>query len=227
MRRGLPIIWPNKLAVVSAHPDDAEMGCYGAIARLACPCSVLVMTDGEAGYALGTSRPEGLAAIRRDEARSALEALGCDVEFAGLADGYISVDPSTIGAIEDFLRRHQPDVVITHALHNPVDHQDHSAVATATSNVAWRLPFLRGVWHFEPLRFQPGSWSPNLFVEISPFLSAKVEAVGRHKSQAGRDYLTQEWVAHRARQNALMARAGGLQAGEHYEAFAITKQVLA
>ena len=73
--------------VVTAHPDDAEYGCSGTVAKLANNGSDMVYvlcTDGSKGTEDKNLSPEKLAKIRNTEQLNAGKVLGLkDVVFLG------------------------------------------------------------------------------------------------------------------------------------------------
>lgn len=138
-----PTLWEpdcpfSRALVVIAHPDDAEFGAAGTIARwvdAGTTVTYLVVTDGASGSADPKMTRERLVAIRIEEQRAACAELGVtDVEFLGYRDGYL--EPSIEGrrAIAAAIRRHRPEAIITL---NPdvrwsswgyINHPDHRAV---------------------------------------------------------------------------------------------------
>ena len=81
----------RRILVVVAHPDDAEFGCGGSVARwVADGCEVVycLLTSGNRGSDDPTMLPEQLAVIRVDKQRAAARVLGVkDVVFLGYPDG--------------------------------------------------------------------------------------------------------------------------------------------
>ena len=74
------VVGRDPFLVLSPHPDDETLGCGGllALAERAGPAGhVLILTDGAASHPNSPSHPpERLIALRRDEARAAVAALG-------------------------------------------------------------------------------------------------------------------------------------------------------
>ena len=76
---------PVDILVITAHPDDAEYGTAGTVARWikeGRSVAYVLCTSGEKGTTDRTMTPEKLAVIREKEQRAAAEVLGVrDVEF--------------------------------------------------------------------------------------------------------------------------------------------------
>src|SRR2546426_9526426 len=70
---------PNRAMVVFAHPDDAEIGSGGVIARWVargCEVTYVLCTNGGAGTADRSLAPAELTARRAAEQRAAADATG-------------------------------------------------------------------------------------------------------------------------------------------------------
>jgi LmbE family N-acetylglucosaminyl deacetylase len=128
----------RRALVVVAHPDDAEFGAAGTVARwaeLGTRVRYLVVTDGASGSSDPAMTRERLACIRQQEQRAACRRLGVEeVEFLGYPDGYLTASIEARRAVAAAIRRHRPEVVVTL---NPelrwspqgyVNHPDHRAV---------------------------------------------------------------------------------------------------
>ncbi|MFZ1657650.1 MAG: PIG-L family deacetylase, partial [Flavobacteriales bacterium] len=98
------------ILVITAHPDDAEIGMGGTILRhIAQGRSVglVELTGGE----LGT---RGTAEIRKAEAAAATQVLGVTFRYQlGLRDGFFRADEASLLKVITALRKHRPGAVLT------------------------------------------------------------------------------------------------------------------
>lgn len=219
----------HAVAVV-AHPDDAELMCYGTLRRLreaGCAVSVLIVTRGVGGvsvidHARGVRIPDG---TRLDESLAAYDGTGIDVECLGLADGALVADKALISAIEGVLHRLGCTMLITHALDAGNDHQDHAAVGAAAANAASRVPSCTTVLHGEP-HAPRSAFQPNVLVDITDLIDDKIASLKHHQTQAGRWYLTDEFTRHRACASAWRLVPTLAAEGRLYEAFSCTLHVV-
>lgn len=131
----------KRAMVVTAHPDDAEYGCSGTVAkwcRLGWEVVYVLCTDGSKGTEDREISSEKLAELRATEQRAAGETLGLKtVEFLGYPDGYLEPTLDLRRDISRQIRKHRPDVLITI---NPtrdlmssgyIGHPDHFAAGEA------------------------------------------------------------------------------------------------
>ena len=132
----------RRLAAVFSHPDDETFATGATIARYAhagAEIALFCATDGAAGKssAIPVGSPEELASIRRNELHAAARHLGVrDVTACGHPDkGLSAMDAEAlIGDIVRFLRRVQPEVVITFGPEGaPTGHADHRAISRAAT----------------------------------------------------------------------------------------------
>src|SRR6266508_1531243 len=82
---------PDKAMVIFAHPDDAEIGSGGVVAKWAaagCEVTYVLCTNGAAGTADRSLTPAALARKRAEEQRAAADFVGVrHVVMLGYPDG--------------------------------------------------------------------------------------------------------------------------------------------
>ncbi len=193
----------SRALVVVAHPDDAEFGAAGTIARwvaMGTDVRYLVVTDGASGSADPQMRRDRLVAIREREQRAACDALGVtDVTFLGYADGYLEPTLEARRKVAAAIRHHRPEVVVTL---NPdvrwsswgyVNHPDHRAVGDlvlhsinpAASTRLWDTTLLdEGLepWDVTELWLMSFGDGPHL-VDVTDSFDRKLAALRSHASQ--------------------------------------------
>lgn len=218
--------WERVLVAV-AHPDDAELGSGGSIARWTAEGATVdyvVATNGNKGTKDPSLSPHRLAEVREAEQKAAARVLGVrDVIFLRYNDGELRPADGLTIQLAILIRHYRPDVLVTHdpwRLYHL--HPDHRALGIAATDaiVAARdhlfLPALSVIDlkpHHTPNALFAGADNPNYFVDISGALEAKIESIAQHKSQMTRVAGWQDRVRQRA---AEAARKGGLQYAEGF-----------
>src|SRR5436305_13515944 len=105
-----------RVLVVMAHPDDAEFGAAGTVAKWAKEgrqVTYLILTDGNRGSSDPAMTAERLAQIRHAEQRAAAMKLGVkDVFSLGYDDGSLQPTLDLRRQITRWIRRTKPDVVM-------------------------------------------------------------------------------------------------------------------
>jgi len=127
--------------VVVAHPDDAEWGCSGTVAkwcREGWEVVQVICTDGSKGSDDPNVSSEQLVETRRAEQSEAARILGVKaVEFLNFPDSYLTPSLELRKDIARAIRKHKPDILICA---NPnrdltqgfyIGHPDHQAAAEA------------------------------------------------------------------------------------------------
>jgi len=220
---------PERVLVVVAHPDDIDFGIAGTAATLTAAGSHVtyaLCTSGEAGIPEDMDRQE-LAAMREHEQRLAAKAVGVeDVMFLGQPDGHLEANLELRKVISRVIRQVKPNVVITQ---NPErryerifgSHPDHLACAEATISAVYpdaRNPHAHVELVAEGHEPHAVEWvwitsgrEPNLAVDITEVMDAKVAALSSHSSQVAWiddvDKLLREWASASAAQHELTDRA--------------------
>jgi LmbE family N-acetylglucosaminyl deacetylase len=105
------------IMVISAHPDDAEFGVAGTVARWVHEGKsvvYVVCTSGEKGTTDRSLKPDRLAAIREREQMAAAEVLGVRaVVFLRYPDQGLDDSPEFRKHIVRLVRQHRPETVVT------------------------------------------------------------------------------------------------------------------
>jgi len=194
-----------RVLVIMAHPDDAEFGAAGTVARWTREgrhVSYLIITDGNRGTEDPKMTPEQLTKIRHAEQRVAAARLGVrEVFFMGYEDGLLQPTLDLRRQITRWIRRCKPDVVVApdpsrwFAGQTYINHPDHRAVGEATlaaimPSADTRLIFPELLEEgLEPHKvkeiYLTGPAQPDVWVDISETFDAKVQALREHVSQIG------------------------------------------
>lgn len=186
----------KNVLVVAAHPDDELLGCGGTVARHVAEgddVSVLIMAEG------ATAREEKRPETSR-EAEALFEVSKAVAELQGirpptlgrLHDNRMDTYPflDLVKVVERVARDCSPEIVYTHCGGDlNIDHQlTHRAVLTALRPLPGATT--AAIYSFETLSStewlpheQLPPFHPNHFVEISPFLDRKVEALRLYESE--------------------------------------------
>ncbi|MDR6986416.1 LmbE family N-acetylglucosaminyl deacetylase [Paenarthrobacter nitroguajacolicus] len=175
---------PRRVLAIGAHPDDLELACGATLAKLSDAghdVRTMVMSAGSEG---------GDSSVRVTEAAAGSDFMGATaVQVHQFQDTHLSEHgQEMVKAIEDAIQDFRPDVVITHSRNDY--HQDHQAVHSATMRAARR--------HSSILCFESPSstreFDPSVFVDIAGYVDVKIHAVGMHRDQKGKPYMSAERV---------------------------------
>ncbi|MFI6173829.1 PIG-L deacetylase family protein [Nocardia sp. NPDC051052] len=212
----------SPVVAVFAHPDDAELTCFGTLALLrdsGAEVTIVVATNG------GRSRTADINHDRIREAHEGQGLLSAKLELLGLPDGDVAHDASTVAAVEEVLQRVDPHIVITHyPQERRVGHQDHETIAHIVTNVAMRRHPGASILYAEPpvisTRFEP-----NLFVDVTDYFAEKLQAIGRHRTESTKFFMDPGVVEERAQWWTLQALHGTGDKSQRFEAFHLAKGV--
>lgn len=133
---GGPLPTPERVLTIGAHPDDAEFGIGGTLARWAADgahITMLIVTDGSKGTWDPDMDADVLVASRRTEQRAAADTLGAsDLVFLDHVDGELHYNEALRREVCGWIRTVRPDLV---AAHDPwkryMLHPDHRAAGWA------------------------------------------------------------------------------------------------
>jgi LmbE family N-acetylglucosaminyl deacetylase len=191
---------PLRVLVVSAHPDDIEFTCAGAVARWTdegSEVSYVIVTDGSTGTNDREMFGDKLATVRREESIAAAQVVGVeDVQFLGYRDGYVE---HTLDLRRDVARVfRQKRFIVMDPQPIPgawfVNHPDHRAIGQACLDITVTAGTTVG--HFpelmdeglEPWRelreiYIGGPGGGEFAVDISATIDRKIAALKCHASQ--------------------------------------------
>ncbi len=178
------------ILVFGAHPDDAELGAGGTIAKEVAngkKVGIIDLTRGE----LGT---RGSAELRDKEAKAAAALLNVTVrENLGFRDGFFVNDETHQLEIIKMIRKYRPEIVLCNAIEDR--HIDHGKGSKLVSDAC----FLSGLIKIETqldgkiqdpwrpkLVYHYIQWkniTPDFVMDISGFMDKKVAAILAYGSQ--------------------------------------------
>lgn len=221
----------KKILVFAAHPDDEILGCGAILLKYKkSGAKIFVVILGEGVTSRKNAKPEELKKLHKD-AEKANKIIGVDMLFLeNLPDNrFDSVDMlDVVRLTEKYIDKFKPDMIFTHNETDlNIDHQiTHRAVLTACRpQPGFKFP---DIYTFEiPSSTEWGGYSrhnifiPNLYIDISGELDAKLRAFKCYKSELRR-YPHPRSV----KGLEILARNRGQQAGIKYaEAFKLIRSV--
>jgi 4-oxalomesaconate hydratase len=189
------------MLVVGAHSADFVWRAAGAVARhvqSGGQARVVALSYGERGesgelWKEPGQTEENVKRIRHAEASQAAEAVGAEFECFDLGDYPLVVDDAAVQRLVELLRDFAPQVVLTHPPADPFN-PDHplafeavrrarllssGAVVASGFRTAPPSEFLV----FEPHQPDLCGFVPSVFVDITPVMTAKVEAMQAMQAQ--------------------------------------------
>lgn len=192
--------------VVVAHPDDAEYGCSGTVAkwcRQGMEVVYVICTDGSKGSSDLKITPQRLARMRRKEQLAAGKVLGLeDVVFLEYEDAMLLPTLELRRDITREIRRHKPDILICPSPYRSLrgtrylGHPDHQAVGEATLSAVYpaardRLTFPELLKAgFEPHKVREllimDDEGADKWIDVSDTIEIAIEAIKQHASQVNR-----------------------------------------
>lgn len=192
---------PERVMCVFAHPDDADVGAGGTIAKWSsagATVMLVVACRGEKGTIDPKWDSSSLSAARQLELTHSAETLGISVvETLRIDDGEIENDRILRAQLVTLLRSFRPQVVLSH---DPTaiffgstyfNHRDHRELGFAVLDSvlpASHLPHYfpdAGPAHRVERVLLSGTQSPNVAIDISANVGTKTDAALCHKSQLG------------------------------------------
>lgn len=135
---------PVDIMVVAPHPDDAEFGTAGTVAkwtREGKQVIYIICTNGDKGTDDLSIEPEQLIEVREKEQRAAAKILGvCDVIFLGYPDLHLEATPGFVREMVRQIRLHRPKTIVTtDPYRRYVWHRDHRVTGQVVLDAVYPL----------------------------------------------------------------------------------------
>lgn len=189
---------PVDFMVITAHPDDAEFGAAGTVARWAKEGKsgvYVVCTSGDKGTSDRNMSPEALIPIREQEQRNACNVLGVDdVVFLGYRDQTLEDTPEFRKHIVQMIRTYRPNTIATlDPYRRYLWHRDHRIVGQVVMDAVF--PFARDHMAYPDLLEQGlephkvaqllffGTEEINYYSDVTDTFDRKLAALRCHESQ--------------------------------------------
>jgi N-acetylglucosamine malate deacetylase 1 len=179
---------PLEILAFAAHPDDAEIGCGGALALAAqrgLRVGVVDLTEGERAT-------RGTRNDRTTEREEATRTLRLSERIAlGLPDGELELSRRAVALVVEVIRETRPRIVLAP---NAVDrHPDHEAAARLARQACFEAglggvgngALHRPAHQFSYMAHSP--FEPSFVVDISSVWERKRAAVASYRSQFSPD----------------------------------------
>ena len=191
---------PQRVLVITPHPDDADFWCSGTIAKWigdGATVRYVLCTDGGKGTTDPNISSAELSKIREQEQADAAESLGVqELVLLHHPDGFLEDEDEFRKELVRQIRQVQPDVVLCPEPYrkNLAWHRDHRITGQVTLDAVF--PCARDHLHFVELwrdeGLEPhktgtilfwGTEQADTIIDISDSMDAKFKAVSAHQSQ--------------------------------------------
>jgi LmbE family N-acetylglucosaminyl deacetylase len=208
------MVKPVHMMVITPHPDDAEFGVAGTVARWTGEGKVViyvVCTNGDKGSSDPNMKSSELARIREKEQLAAAKLLGVrEVIFLRHPDQTLEDTPEFRKEIVRLIRMYKPETVVTaDPYRRYIWHRDHRIAGQVVLDAIF--PYARDFLAYPDLLedgLQPHKvkevwlWAaqePNYRTDITSTFGTKVAALRCHKSQMESNHSNrlEEWLTER------------------------------
>jgi LmbE family N-acetylglucosaminyl deacetylase len=190
---------PGVVLAVYAHPDDADVGCGGTLARWAkggTAVHLIVCTDGGKGTSETGVKPKKLAAERAAELEASSALIGVtSVDNLGFRDGELTDSEEFRRTLVARVRELRPDVVCGHdptAIFFGQDYFNHRVHRILGLALLDAVAPAAALPHYFPDAGSPhqvstvllsGTLEPDDWVDVTDTIETKAAAVECHRSQ--------------------------------------------
>ena len=175
---------PLRLLCIGAHSDDIEIGCGGTVLSWLASMPAVDVT-----WVVLSADGARKTEARRSARAMLSRAREHSIIIENFRDGFFPAQyPEVKGFLEEVKQDVDPDVVLTHCLHDR--HQDHRLIAELTWNT-WRDHL---VLEYEIPKYEGDLASPNTYVGVPAGLARRKAAhLNRHfSSQRSKDWFVEE-----------------------------------
>ncbi len=169
-----------KIVAIGAHPDDAELGAGGTLAKHVANGDEVHLILTTLGGVVGPFEE------REKEARSAARILGIDnlriLNFPVQKLNKPSLEFANL--IKKLLAEIKPDRIYTHTTFDY--HQVHVAVSGSVMLAAKET---KQLLFFETISSTTTDFKPNAFVDITDYIDLKIKSLEIHETQSNRIFI--------------------------------------
>jgi 4-oxalomesaconate hydratase len=223
----------KKLLVIGAHSADFVWRAAGTIALVVSQggsATVVALSYGERGesgvlWKKPNQTVENVKHIRHEQASAAAGIVGADFRCLDLGDYPLVITDSALERLVKLLRELRPDVLLTHT---PVDpfNPDHPVACQAVQKArllaagagvasAFERITPPDLYYFEPHQPELCDFAPNTFVDITPVMEQKLQAMQVVQAQS---YLQSYYAELASRRGNHARRISGLEDVKYAEA---------
>ena len=183
------------ILAIGAHPDDIELGCGGLLLKASRQDRHNIFM-----YTLTRGGASGDPEERTKELIESAKFIGAKrLWIDNFEDTKLSLSSDLINHIEFFIKRADPDIVLTHSLGDT--HHDHRAIAASTMEagrfvpniLAYEIPVTR-------------EFKPQVYYDISDVIDGKIELINIFLSQRSKSFLQSNAIRGLAQYRALQSR---------------------
>jgi LmbE family N-acetylglucosaminyl deacetylase len=183
------------ILAIGAHPDDIELGCGGLLLKASRQDRHNIFM-----YTLTRGGASGDPEERTKELIESAKFIGAKrLWIDNFEDTKLSLSSDLINHIEFFIKKADPDIVLTHSLGDT--HHDHRAIAASTMEagrfvpniLAYEIPVTR-------------DFKPQVYYDISDVIDGKIELINIFLSQRSKSFLQSNAIRGLAQYRALQSR---------------------
>jgi LmbE family N-acetylglucosaminyl deacetylase len=183
------------ILAIGAHPDDIELGCGGLLLKASRQDHHNIFM-----YTLTRGGASGDPEERTKELLQSAKFIGAKRLWVdNFEDTKLSLSSDLINHIEFFIKKADPDIVLTHSIGDT--HHDHRAIAASTMEagrfvpniLAYEIPVTR-------------DFTPQVYYDISDVIDGKIELINIFLSQRSKSFLQSNAIRGLAQYRALQSR---------------------